>query len=248
MSMRHEPVQALSASAMLELWEQGAGRDPLDQALLFLRHACPTQSFDALCEWTIGQRDACVLELRQQTLGDRIEAYAECPACRNGLEFELSCTALLASASDSDAIWTTVEQDGRSWELRGPNSRDLALAIAEADPKQAREILLSRCVRGEAGGAEAMMRNEDESALLAGRLSDLDPLAEVLVDLRCELCGERWQALFDIVTFFWNELHARSRRLLQEIDLLARTYGWTEGEVLRMSEQRRGLYVEMALS
>lgn len=248
MSMRHEPVQALSASAMLELWEQGAARDPLDQALLFLRHACPTQSFDALCEWTIGQRDACVLELRQQTLGDRIEAYAECPACRNGLEFELSCTALLASASDSDAIWTTVEQDGRSWELRGPNSRDLALAIAEADPKQAREILLSRCVRGEAGGAEAMMRNEDESALLAGRLSDLDPLAEVLVDLRCELCGERWQALFDIVTFFWNELHARSRRLLQEIDLLARTYGWTEGEVLRMSEQRRGLYVEMALS
>ena len=246
--MQHEPVQALSASAMLELWEQGAGRDPLDQALLFLRHACPTQSFDALCEWTIGQRDACVLELRQQTLGDRIEAYAECPACRNGLEFELSCTALLASASDSDAIWTTVEQDGRSWELRGPNSRDLALAIAEADPKQAREILLSRCVRGEAGGAEAMMRNEDESALLAGRLSDLDPLAEVLVDLRCELCGERWQALFDIVTFFWNELHARSRRLLQEIDLLARTYGWTEGEVLRMSEQRRGLYVEMALS
>ena len=216
--------------------------------MLFLRHACPTQSFDALCEWTIGQRDACVLELRQQTLGDRIEAYAECPACRNGLEFELSCTALLASASDSDAIWTTVEQDGRSWELRGPNSRDLALAIAEADPKQARGILLSRCVRGEAGGAEAMMRNEDESALLAGRLSDLDPLAEVLVDLRCELCGERWQALFDIVTFFWNELHARSRRLLQEIDLLARTYGWTEGEVLRMSEQRRGLYVEMALA
>jgi len=246
--MRHEPVQALSASAMLELWEQGAGRDPLDQALLFLRHACPTQSFDALCEWTIGQRDACVLELRQQTLGDRIEAYAECPACRNGLEFELSCTALLASASDSDAIWTTVEQDGRSWELRGPNSRDLALAIAEADPKQAREILLSRCVRGEAGGAEAMMRNEDESALLAGRLSELDPLSEVLVDLRCELCGEQWQTLFDIVTFFWNELHARSRRLLQEIDLLARTYGWTEGEVLRMSEQRRGLYVEMALS
>lgn len=92
------------------------------------------------------------------------------------------------------------------------------------------------------------MRNEDESALLAGRLSDLDPLAEVLVDLRCELCGERWQALFDIVTFFWNELHARSRRLLQEIDLLARTYGWTEGEVLRMGEQRRGLYVEMALA
>ncbi len=128
--MQHEPVQALSASVMLELWEQGAGRHPIDRALLLLRHACPTQSFETLCEWTIGRRDAQVLELRRHTLGDRIEAYTECPACRNGLEFELSCAALLASASASEAMWTTVEQDGRSWELRGPNSRDLALAIA----------------------------------------------------------------------------------------------------------------------
>jgi hypothetical protein len=93
MSMRHEPVQALSASVMLELLEQGAGRHPIDRALLLLRHACPTQSFETLCEWTIGRRDAQVLELRRHTLGDRIEAYTECPACRNGLEFELSCAS-----------------------------------------------------------------------------------------------------------------------------------------------------------
>jgi hypothetical protein len=40
----------------------------------------------------------------------------------------------------------------------------------------------------------------------------------------------------------------RSKRLLQEIDLLARTYGWTEGEILGMTDQRRSLYVGMALS
>ena len=94
----------------------------------------------------------------------------------------------------------------------------------------------------------AKVLTEADEAALAERLSELDPLAETLIDMCCEVCGERWQALFDIVTFFWNELHARSRRLLQEIDLLARTYGWTEGEVLRMGEQRRGLYVEMALA
>ncbi len=245
--MMQESVQGLSAAATLEVWEQGAGRHPLDQALLLLRYACPDQPFEAMCEWTIGQRDAHLLALRRQTIGDRIETYAECPGCRNGLEFQLSCDALLSSAATSGKTWTTVEQDGRAWELRGPNSRDLALAISAADPEQARRVILSRCVRGGAEDAAEVWRGADETAL-AGRLSELDPLAEVLIDLQCEQCGQQWQASFDIVTFFWNELHARSRRLLQEVDLLARTYGWTEGEVLRLSEQRRGLYVEMAQS
>ncbi len=246
--MMQESVQGLSAAATLEVWEQGAGRHPLDQALLLLRYACPEQPFEVLCEWTIGQRDAHLLALRRQTIGDRIEAYAECPACRNGLEFELSCAGLLATAATSDAVWTTVEQGGRSWDVRGPNSLDLASALTAADFEQARQIILSRCVRGGAEGAEAAVWAQGNEAALAGRLSELDPLAEVLIDLRCDMCGQQWQALFDIVTFFWNELQARSRRLLQEVDLLARTYGWTEREVLRLNEQRRGLYVEMALS
>ncbi|MBS0171519.1 MAG: hypothetical protein JSR62_14305 [Nitrospira sp.] len=246
--MMQVSVQGLSDAAMLEVWEQGVGRHPLDQALLLLRYACPEQPFEAMCEWTIGQRDAHLMALRRQTIGDRIEAYDECPACRNGLEFELSCDALLSSGATSAETWTTIEQGGCAWELRRPTSRDLAVAITAADPEQARQIILSRCVRGETEDAAEAVWTGTDGAALAGRLSELDPLAEVLIDLRCEQCGERWQALFDIVTFFWNELHARSRRLLQEVDLLARTYGWTEGDVLRMSEQRRGLYVEMALS
>ena len=246
--MMQESVQGLSSAALLDLWEQGTGRHPIDQALLLLRYAYPEQSFESMCEWPVGERDARVLALRRQTIGDRIEAYAECPACRNGLEFELSCDALLSSAPTSEAIWTTVEQDGCSLQLRRPTSRDLALAITATDPEQARQIILSRCVRGETEDNAAAMWTGADGVALAGRLGELDPLAEVLIDLRCELCGQQWQALFDIVTFFWNELHTRSRRLVQEVDLLARTYGWTEKEVLGLSQQRRGLYVEMALS
>ena len=246
--MMEQSVHGLSAAAMLEVWEQGSGRHPLDQALLLLRYACPEEPFEAMCEWSIGQRDAQLLALRRQTIGDRIAAYAECPACRHGLEFDLSCTTLLASAPASNATWTTIAQDGRSCEVRRPSSRDLVAAMSGADPVEARQIILSRCVRGEPGKTEAMAWTDTNAAALAQRLGELDPLAEVLLELRCEPCGTQWQALFDIVTFFWNELQARSRRLLQEIDLLARTYGWTEGEILRLGEQRRSLYVEMALS
>ncbi len=247
--MTQEFVQALSAAAMLEVWEEGAGRHPIDRALLFLQHACPEQPFEALCEWPVGRRDAHVLALRRHTIGDRIEAYAECPACRSGVEFELSCATLLASAVPVEAaIWTTVEQGSRIYELRGPNSRDLALAAEAADQEQARRTILSRCIRRGVGRDEVVAWVESDEDVLVERLGKLDPLAEVLIDLRCDLCGQPWQMLFDIVTFFWNELQTRSRRLLQEVDLLARTYGWTEGEVLRLSEPRRRMYVEMALA
>ena len=224
--MRHEPVQALSASAMLELWEQGAARDPLDQALLF----CVTPAPHRLtrCEWTIGQRDACVLELRQQTLGDRIEAYAECPACRNGFEFELSCTALLASASDSDAIWTTVEQDGRSWELRRLNSRDLALAIAAADLKQARRMLLSRCVRESAGGTELEVLTEaDEAALCRSDWVNWIrwPKRSLICAVRCVASGGRRCSISS--RFSGMNFTHEADDCCKEIDLLART--WVDG-------------------
>jgi hypothetical protein len=76
----------------------------------------------------------------------------------------------------------------------------------------------------------------------------MDPQAEMLLDLSCPTCGHAWQAVFEIVTFLWTEIRVRARRLLREVDALARAYGWAEGDILAMSEARRGLYLQMALS
>ena len=42
-----------------------------------------------------------------------------------------------------------------------------------------------------------------------------------------------------------HEVQARARRLLREVDVLARAYGWTEADVLALSEQRRTAYLEI---
>ena len=246
--MAHSFHAGLSAAAVLDIWEQGEGRHPLDQALLLLRYAYPDEPFETLCEWTVGKRDARLLEARSSTFGDRIEGYAACPVCGNGLEFELSCEGLLRLASTTDSTWHKVEQAGYSWDLRGPNSRDLAAAVAAPDVSRARRVILSRCIRNGTATTDACDWTDELQAALAARLSELDPLAEILIDLRCAACGHAWQTVFDIANFFWNEIHLRSRRLLQEVDLLARIYGWTESEILGMTDQRRDLYVGMALS
>ena len=73
-----------------------------------------------------------------------------------------------------------------------------------------------------------------------------DPLAEVLVDLVCPACEKRFVADLDLGAFVWADLSAQARRLIREVDVLARTYGWTEPEVLALGEGRRAVYLELA--
>ena len=60
-------------------------------------------------------------------------------------------------------------------------------------------------------------------------------------------CGAVWDALFDAGEFLWNEVAACAQRLLRQIHLLARAYGWRESEILSLSPVRREAYLELVL-
>ena len=74
---------------------------------------------------------------------------------------------------------------------------------------------------------------------------EADPQAEIILVFSCQGCARRWEMLFDIAHFFWNEIAAEARRLLREIDALARAYGWSEREILSLSARRRQSYLEL---
>jgi hypothetical protein len=248
MILTAHPLRLLPAT-MLQIWERGGAWHPIDQALLVLQTTDPVKQVDELATWTVGQRDRRLIEIRQATFGDHIAGYAECPSCRSGVEFELSCRRLIEQDGETESVSQRILHDGRQWELRAPNSRDLSRAASASDPARARLSLWTSCVRSidETGTSDDNPTDSYDSVLL-NKLAALDPLAEILIGLTCSSCGHIWQSLFDIVTFLWREIRTSSRRLLQDIDALARTYGWTEGEVLGLSDQRRRLYVQMALS
>jgi hypothetical protein len=90
--------------------------------------------------------------------------------------------------------------------------------------------------------------SEAAQAAIATELLAIDPQAEMLFDFACPACGHAWQGVFEIATFLWKQIRARARRLLQEVDVLARTYGWREADILELSETRRRWYVQMAMS
>ena len=229
----------------LKLWERGVLLHAIDRALLILHRAMPEAKFSDLICWPLGERDRRLLQLHRDNFGDRLDAYADCPACRERLEFSLSCAVLLAQEQSVTAAVKSVEVDGAHFELRCPDSADAAAMAAAASVEAGVDVMLTRCVRS-AGGFNDL--TPARRAAVVAELAALDPVAEILLDLSCVACGHDWTMVFDIGHFLWLEIRARARRLLQEVDALARSYRWSEAEILGLSDARRALYLEMALS
>lgn len=236
-------MRTFSANDYLSLWEQGASLHPIDRALLVLSRACPEADHDALVQLSLGQRDRLLLTVRQHNLGERIDAHSACAACGERVEFSLSCSALLADTVAAEPA-RGLTLDGAAFELRCPNSLDLAEAVGGTSLEAVEEVLLARCVSYDDATTLTPARRAD----IAAALSALDPAAEIMLDLACPACGREWQGLFDINQVLWLEIAARARRLVQEVDVLARAYHWNEAEILNLSASRRALYLEMALS
>jgi hypothetical protein len=241
-------VRPLSTYELLEVWELGEDQHPLDRALILLFAACPELTWDDLAELSVGQRDALLLTLREQTSGPRLNGFAECPRCAEQLEFDAAVADLRVAEPAAGEQARELDADGLKLEFRLPDSRDLAAVLDCEDPAAARDLLARRCVLqvSRDGATEPIGELPSEVfAKLARRMAECDPQAEVLLDLRCPACDHRWQAPFDIATFLWAELAAQAKRLLREVYTLARAYGWREADILGMSPRRRGFYLEM---
>ena len=133
--------------------------------------------------------------------------------------------------------------NGRSFRL--PTSRDLARAAGETDPQSATLRLLEAC-RLSLEDAEGEALSLDDLETVGEKMAAADPLAETRLSLVCPNCGNQWEDTVDIAAFLWADIDARARRLLREVHTLGSAYGWTEREILSLSDRRRAVYLEMA--
>ena len=231
----------LSVKTLVRAWEEGRTRHPIDRALLLRALEAPDADVDALADEPLGERNAALLRLRLATFGSSMRAYLECPQCAQPIEFDVVATELLQTARSAPG---TVEVDGLSF--RPPTSRDLVGILGAAEVEDAALLLLQRCLvdSPEAVDAEALIPVMDQ---VEAGLEEADPMAEFTTALSCGSCGHGWSASFDIAEFLWEEIDATVRRLLDEVHLLARAYGWTEETIFGLSETRRAAYVERVL-
>lgn len=228
-------MTALSAEGMLRLFEEGQRRDPLARTAMALAIADAEPAPLAL---TAGALEARLLAIREETFGARMEGVATCPACGERCETSVLTTDILALPAGHEPV--LVVRDGVEIEARLPRGEDIAAVVSLRDPDAIRRALLERClVRASVSPIPAELLDEIENALAAA-----DPRADVQLALTCPACSHEWLVRFDAAAFFWSELAAAADRVLDEVDVLARVYGWSEREILAMSARRRALYVE----
>lgn len=203
---------------------------------------------DDVARWGIGTRDAALFDLRMHLFGAEADALATCPGCGDRLELRLDLRALRPRpVADHDALLAV---GGYGVQHRPPNTDDLvAIAGLASDPAAARAALLDRAIeslRGPDGRAVALADLDDaDREQVAAAVTTAQDGADVRLELACVVCDRAWVAPFDIGAFLLREVDAWARRLLGEVHALARSYGWTEGEVLDLSARRRRAYLDL---
>lgn len=214
---------------------------PLDKGLLMLGAALPNASYESLADWSFGRRNGALAQLGLSCFGPKPGAWTRCMHCGEQLEVDLDFRKLAEGAADTGrAEGESIVVRGRSFRL--PTSRDLALAAQEADSRSAAVRLVERCAMVAGNGPNWSDEELDE---VGASMALADPMGEITFYFGCPDCGTEGNAALDIATFIWEQIEARAKRLIFEVHRLASAYGWTETEILALSDHRRALYLEM---
>ena len=234
----------MRAGELLDLWERGTALGPVERALTLAGAA--GAAMGELRGRPYGRTNAGVLALREAMIGPDLVATASCPRCGTRVEFAVGAAGLCAEATQRDGGALDAGEYVVDW--RPPTPDDLLEAAGAAEPGWAlrRRCLVVASATGDPvdpATVPAELLDRAEAAM-----AEADPLAEVLVGLTCPECGTAFESDLDLGSFVWAEVEARARRVLQEVDTLGRAYGWTEGDVLRLSETRRSAYLRLAVA
>jgi hypothetical protein len=232
-------VDDLSPSRLLELWEQGVRRHPIDRALLLFGLAAPEIPAERLADEPLSRRNAAIMALRRARFGNPTAAWVDCPACAERMELVIDAD-LLPPPPGSDA--PPIDVAGQRF--RRPSSRDLARLLGAGDPGTAARSLLGAC-------AEAPDTLPRETAALDELLDRVDrvldredPWADPSLQVTCPACSQDFDAELDVAAICWDEIDSLAQRLLDDVHVLAQAYGWHEHDILAMGERRRAAYLQ----
>lgn len=247
-------MRGLSAHELLDIWDQGQPLSPCRRAMLLLASACPEYPCERIDSLSIGQRDALLAQIRTSTFGSEVMSVVNCSACGEMIEVCVDVRSMFQGRPHEDSSGEQprpplrIEAGEFLVQATLPTVQDIEAIATAATPTEGHRILWQRCIlhterHGEPCAADELP--EDVRALIDSQMAEADPLGNVQLALECPDCRHRWAVLFDILSFFWGEIHLVAKRLLKEVHVLASAYGWTESEILALSATRREAYLHM---
>ena len=238
--------RAVTAQRLLQAWEATLEEQNARRGVALLA-CCRDADVDALSRWGLTERDAALFDLRHVLFGTEAVAVTECAGCGEHLEVRLDLSMLRPATPAGDSTTATI--DGYTVRTRTPCTDDLAAISAYDDETSALSALVTRCVESvhSPSGVDVPLTDvpagvtDEVRRHVADRVDDID--AEL--SLTCAGCGTTSMVSFDIAAFLLREVEVWAARVLREVHVLARAYGWDEPTILHLSPRRRRAYIDL---
>ncbi len=209
---------------------------------------CGDVTPDLVRSLSVGDREALLLHLRRMSLGESISCVVSCPGedCGQRLDATLGVADLLVEPyEERPAVHEeTLSADGGTDTVRFrlPTGADQETVADRnsTDPRAATDMLLKRCVEDGRDELSPALRAE-----LSRLMAELDPQADLNLQLTCPECGLEFSALLDAGTFLVQELTGQEDWLHREVHLLALCYHWSRASILAMPRMDRQRHVQL---
>jgi hypothetical protein len=235
-------MRPLGAQDILYLCDACQGQGSAARALAILARAEPGIDHRDL---PVGARDARLMAVRRQTFARPIDLVSLCPSCAAAVELSVTVGELGLDAEGPSAEPQLRSIGGRALMVRPVTAGDLADAEILADLQAVRRLLLGRCVMAVDGKSDAPVP-EAIADEIEDSLEQLDPCADIALELTCPACKTTWSVAFDAAEILWSDIKAAAARLMADVAALARVYHWSERDILAMPAARRRFYLEAA--
>lgn len=246
-------MKPVSSFELLTIWEQGMDQSVIQKSLILLCHANPEMELEDVVKFSIGKRDTMLFQLREWMFGSRLINTAFCQKCNKQIEWENDISDLKIFDKNIEQLQDEYSSKIEDFiiRFRVPNTKDFinnsASDVSNPDPKK----ILKNCileVKKDSNDFEISNLPDKVFDALEDQIEKEDSQADIRMLLTCPNCSNQWEASFDIVSYLWAEIHSWAKNILQEVAFLARSFGWSEQEILFMSPKRRQMYLEMLVS
>lgn len=231
----------MNTNTILNIWDDCVNKDQIYRGVALASLALKENDTANLMEWSIEKRDTALFHIRKALFGTKFNNITHCPNCAQTMEWELSLPDLEIPILDGmpDNLKISIDTTDYNLFVRLPNSNDL---LANDEMR-----IIENCI---------LNPDDFPDQNIDKKLPELvQPIndqydknchaSNITYKLKCIDCSHEWQGVFDILTYLWKEIDQWAKSFLNQIYLLARTFGWSETEIINMSENRRNHYLNL---
>ena len=253
-----------TAAGLLQAWESSAGLSPPARTAALLCAEGRIPDADAALDLDVGTAARLAGESLIESFGPTADLVVRCPTCAEVLQAEIDVprTGPGRDVEGRDVEGRDVDERGvvaiDGWLVRAPTLRELASVRGAPD---AAAQLRTWCVtrdRPSGGTAPDPLASEASDTSKLGDApnpsdQELDEAMATVAgmglldgEVTCPGCGTAFTAELDLGVLLWDQVRSQAPRILADVAVLARAYGWSEQSILALPDARRASYLALA--